>query len=152
MRRNSNRARSISIEAGSGYSPASTACPASCFSSSTSSGHSHAFPPRSLPEALRAVATKGVTTMKTCLVVDDSGVVRRIARRILEELAFNVSEAGDGMEALERCGQGMPDAILLDWNMPVMDGPSFLRALRGSAGGTEPKVIFCTTENDMDHI
>jgi two-component system chemotaxis response regulator CheY len=90
--------------------------------------------------------------MKTCLVVDDSGVVRKIARRILEELSFDVSEAGDGKEALARCGETMPDAILLDWNMPVMDGPEFLRNLRGSAGGAAPKVIFCTTENDMDHI
>ncbi len=90
--------------------------------------------------------------MKTCLVVDDSGVVRKIARRILEELSFDVSEASDGKEALARCGETMPDAILLDWNMPVMDGPEFLRELRGSAGGAAPKVIFCTTENDMDHI
>ena len=75
------------------------------------------------------------TAMKTCLVVDDSGVVRKIARRILEQLAFDVSEAGDGKEALDRCIQAMPDAVLLDWNMPVMDGPSFLRELRGSAGG-----------------
>ena len=50
--------------------------------------------------------------MKTCLVVDDSGVVRKIARRILEELAFNVSEAGDGMEALERCsGLAIGDSL-----------------------------------------
>jgi two-component system chemotaxis response regulator CheY len=90
--------------------------------------------------------------MKTCLVVDDSGVVRKIARRILEQLAFDVSEAGDGKEALARCSQAMPDAVLLDWNMPIMNGPEFLRELRGSAGGTTPKVIFCTTENDMDHI
>jgi len=93
-----------------------------------------------------------VLSMKTFLVVDDSGVVRRIARRILEELSFDVSEASDGSEALARCGETMPDAILLDWNMPVMDGPEFLRRLRGSAGGDAPKVIFCTTENDMDHI
>ena len=90
--------------------------------------------------------------MKTCLVVDDSGVVRKIARRILEELSFDVSEAGNGVEALARCSETMPDAVLLDWNMPVMDGPQFLRVLRGSAGGGQPKVIFCTTENDMDHI
>jgi two-component system, chemotaxis family, chemotaxis protein CheY len=93
-----------------------------------------------------------VLQMKTFLVVDDSGVVRRIARRILEELAFEVSEATNGSEALVHCGETMPDAILLDWNMPVMDGPEFLRRLRGSAGGDAPKVIFCTTENDMDHI
>jgi len=46
----------------------------------------------------------------------------------------------------------MPDAVLLDWNMPVMDGISFLVALRKERGGGRPKVIFCTTENDIEHI
>jgi two-component system chemotaxis response regulator CheY len=90
--------------------------------------------------------------MKTCLVVDDSSVIRKIARRILEDLAFDVTEAEDGQKALERCREAMPDAILLDWNMPVTNGPEFLRALRQRAGGDVPKVIFCTTENDLSHI
>ena len=46
----------------------------------------------------------------------------------------------------------MPDAVLLDWNMPVMDGYDFLRELRSLPGGKEPKVVFCTTENDIAHI
>ena len=46
----------------------------------------------------------------------------------------------------------MPDAVLLDWNMPVMNGIDFLRALRREPGGNEPIVVFCTTENDMNHI
>jgi two-component system chemotaxis response regulator CheY len=46
----------------------------------------------------------------------------------------------------------MPDAILLDWNMPVMSGIEFLRALRREEGGASPLVVFCTTENDMEHI
>ena len=46
----------------------------------------------------------------------------------------------------------MPDAILLDWNMPVMSGIDFLRQLRKEAGGDRPVVVFCTTENDADHI
>ncbi len=46
----------------------------------------------------------------------------------------------------------MPDIVLLDWNMPVMDGYSFLKELRKRPGGETPKVVFCTTENDMDHI
>jgi len=90
--------------------------------------------------------------MRTCLVVDDSSVVRKIARRILEEMSFEVIEAGDGERALEICKQGLPDAILLDWNMPVMDGYEFLGQLRRMPGGDEPKVVFCTTENDIDHI
>jgi two-component system chemotaxis response regulator CheY len=90
--------------------------------------------------------------MKTCLVVDDSGVVRKIARRILEEIGFAVIEAEDGEQALEVCKKGLPEAILLDWNMPVMDGYDFLGRLRRMPGGEEPKVVFCTTENDIDHI
>jgi two-component system chemotaxis response regulator CheY len=90
--------------------------------------------------------------MKTCLVVDDSGVVRKIARRILEEMGFNIIEAEDGAKALEACKTAMPEAVLLDWNMPVMDGYEFLGHLRRMPGGDAPKVVFCTTENDMDHI
>ena len=90
--------------------------------------------------------------MKTCLVVDDSGVVRKIARRILEGMEFTVIEAEDGAVALEACKQALPDAVLLDWNMPVMDGFEFLVQLRRMAGGDLPKVVFCTTENGIDHI
>jgi two-component system, chemotaxis family, chemotaxis protein CheY len=90
--------------------------------------------------------------MRTCLVVDDSSVVRKIARQILESLDFQVIEAEDGEKALEACKRGLPDAILLDWNMPVMDGYEFLGNLRRMLGGDAPKVVFCTTENDVDHI
>jgi two-component system chemotaxis response regulator CheY len=90
--------------------------------------------------------------MRTCLVVDDSTVVRKIARRILEELGFQVIEAEDGDKALEVCKRQLPEAILLDWNMPVMDGYEFLGNLRRLPGGDAPKVVFCTTENDIDHI
>jgi len=90
--------------------------------------------------------------MKTCLVVDDSRVIRKIARRILQEMNFVVVEAEDGEKALEVCKRGLPDAVLLDWNMPVMDGYEFLGKLRRMPGGERPKVVFCTTENGMDHI
>ena len=90
--------------------------------------------------------------MKTCLVVDDSGVVRKVARRIVEAMEFQVIEAEDGSQALDVCKQALPDAVLLDWNMPVMDGLEFLTHLRSLPGGDVPKVVFCTTENGMDHI
>ncbi len=90
--------------------------------------------------------------MKTCLVVDDSSVIRKVARRILEGLHFNIAEAEDGQQALDFCRREMPDAVLLDWNMPVMDGYDFLKALRRLPGGDKPKVVFCTTENDVVHI
>jgi two-component system, chemotaxis family, chemotaxis protein CheY len=90
--------------------------------------------------------------MKHCLVVDDSAVIRKVARRILEGLAFRISEAEDGEQALKVCRADMPDAVLLDWNMPVMDGYEFLKALRLMPEGDLPKVVFCTTENDVAHI
>lgn len=90
--------------------------------------------------------------MKRCLIVDDSRVVRKVARRIVEDLNFAADEAADGQQALEACRSAMPDAVLLDWNMPVMNGIDFLRALRREPGGDSPKVVFCTTENDLSHI
>jgi len=90
--------------------------------------------------------------MKTCLVVDDSSVIRKVARRILEGLDFHIVEAENGEEAIESCRKNLPDAILLDWNMPKMDGYDFLRMLRRLPGGDRPKVVFCTTENDVAHI
>jgi len=90
--------------------------------------------------------------MKNCLVVDDSKVVRMVARKILSDLKFDIREATNGEEALNACKQKMPDAVLLDWNMPVMDGIDFLRELRRMPGGEVPIVVFCTTENDIAHI
>jgi two-component system chemotaxis response regulator CheY len=89
--------------------------------------------------------------MRSCLIVDDSKVIRKVARHILETLEFAVDEAEDGREALARCEASMPDVILLDWNMPVMSGMEFLRALR-QTDLVQPKVVFCTTENDIGHI
>jgi two-component system chemotaxis response regulator CheY len=90
--------------------------------------------------------------VKTCLVVDDSRVIRKVARRILEDLGFEVAEAADGMEALAWCRTAMPDGILLDWNMPVLNGLEFLQQLRREPDGDRPVVVFCTVENDPDHI
>jgi two-component system, chemotaxis family, chemotaxis protein CheY len=90
--------------------------------------------------------------MKSCLIVDDSRVVRKVARRILEDLHFFIEEAADGKLALDACLKKMPDVVLLDWNMPVMSGIDFLRQLRRAPGGDGPVVVFCTTENDIQHI
>ena len=90
--------------------------------------------------------------MKSCLIVDDSKVIRKVARHILETLQFSVTEAVDGEEALIMCSNDNPDVILLDWNMPVMSGMEFLRAYRAKSIQESAKVIFCTTENGIAHI
>jgi len=90
--------------------------------------------------------------MKTCLIVDDSKVVRMVARKILEGLNFEIAEAEDGQQALDVCMDEMPAVVLLDWNMPVKNGLEFLLDLRALDGVEQPVVVFCTTENDMAHI
>lgn len=90
--------------------------------------------------------------MKSCLIVDDSRVVRKVAKRIVEDLGFACEEAENGQMAYDYCQGQIPDAIILDWNMPIMSGIEFLEKLREMDGGDAPVVVFCTTENDMAHI
>lgn len=86
------------------------------------------------------------------MIVDDSRMIRRVASRILKDMGFDVTDAPNGQEALESCRLTMPDAILLDWNMPVMDGFAFLKALREEKGGDKPVVVFCTAERSVERI
>lgn len=90
--------------------------------------------------------------MRSCLIVDDSSVVRKVARRILEGLDFIVDEAEDGQDAFEKCRQEMPDFILLDASMPIMSGLEFLKLLRAYVGGEHPRIIYCTVENEVGAI
>lgn len=90
--------------------------------------------------------------MPSCLIVDDSKVVRTLERRIVAALGYSTAEAEDGQQAADYCKTQMPDLILLDWHMPVMTGIEFLRILRAMPGGTAPKVIFCTTESELGNI
>jgi two-component system chemotaxis response regulator CheY len=90
--------------------------------------------------------------MKQVLVVDDSPVIRKTARRILEGLNFQTSEAVDGQQALSACSFLMPDAIVVDWSMPVLDGFEFMKQLRKMPGGEKPKILFCTSEYDVAQI
>ncbi len=89
---------------------------------------------------------------KSCLIVEDSRVVRKVARTIMTGFQYECREAENGQLAVEECEKAMPDVVLLDWNMPVMNGLDFLHKLRSMPGGDAPKVIFCTTENEMSRI
>ena len=87
--------------------------------------------------------------MKQVLIVDDSPVIRKVARRILESMRLQITEAETATAGLDACLTAMPDAIFLDWNMPEMDGCDFIRKVRKFARGDHPKIIFCLTENDV---
>jgi two-component system chemotaxis response regulator CheY len=91
-------------------------------------------------------------TMRQVLIVDDSSLIRRVSRRMLESLSFVVIEAENGLDAIRICQSEVVDLVLLDWNMPVMDGLSFLKLLRSSTLTKQPKVIFCTTEQSPEKI
>lgn len=93
-----------------------------------------------------------MNTAVNCLVVDDSRVVRKAARRILERHGFLVREAADGAQALEACREALPRLVLLDWNMPVMDGFEFLQAARAEFGAEEPLIMLCTTESEFERL
>ncbi|MEY4879599.1 MAG: hypothetical protein RJB62_1068 [Pseudomonadota bacterium] len=87
--------------------------------------------------------------MKQCLIVDDSRIIRKVLRKILEEMNFAVDEAEDSPGAIDLCRRKMPEVVLLDWNMPAAAGLEFLRSLRREPGGDKPVVVFSTSENDI---
>jgi two-component system chemotaxis response regulator CheY len=87
------------------------------------------------------------------LVIDDSRTIRGILRRILSQAGFEVTEAANGREALERLDQlGTPDLALVDWNMPEMDGLSFVRAVRALPQHAALRLMMVTTENELDRL
>lgn len=91
-------------------------------------------------------------TQRTCLIVDDSRVIRKVAAKIATSLGYVPIEAQDGHEALARCKQSMPDLVLTDWNMPEMDGIAFVTKLRAIPTPKEPVVVFCTSNGEAKDI
>jgi two-component system chemotaxis response regulator CheY len=89
---------------------------------------------------------------RTCLIVDDSRMIRKVSRRIVEVLGYAVAEAENGEEGLARCKAAMPDLVITDWNMPVMSGIEFVTALRAIPADRQPRVVFCTTNSGAKDI
>ena len=87
------------------------------------------------------------------LVVDDSRAMRAILTRLLDGLGFDVAQAGDGQEALEVLARGVrPDVILVDWNMPVMDGLTFIKQCRAHDDYRDIVLMMVTTESEHAQI
>jgi len=90
--------------------------------------------------------------VRQCLIVDDSDVIRRVTRRILEDLRYEVIEAESGQEAIDLCNIATPDAILLDWHMPGMMGIEVIAKLRSGPDDRKPYIVYAVTENDSADI
>lgn len=87
--------------------------------------------------------------MSRCLVVDDSSIVRKVLRAILEDLRYEVAEAENGQEAIEQCQTLAPDLIILDWHMPGMGTLEILSDLRTKLTGSRPRILYMMTELDV---
>jgi two-component system chemotaxis response regulator CheY len=87
------------------------------------------------------------------LVVDDSATIRKVLRAYLERLGFAVTVAADGRQGLD-CLKAMerPDVVLVDWNMPEMDGIAFVRAVRADAAHAAVPLMMVTTNGDLPHV
>jgi two-component system chemotaxis response regulator CheY len=91
--------------------------------------------------------------MKRILIVDDNRTIRRVIRTMLETCGFRVEEAEDGTQCLAHCrDHGVPDGIVLDVNMPEMDGITCLQTLRADPAFCDCKVVMCTTQTEVQHI
>ena len=85
------------------------------------------------------------------LLVDDSRTIRNIQKNVLKQLGHtDIVEAEDGVQALARCGEAVPDLMLVDWNMPNMDGITFVRKFREDDKSTP--IIMCTTEAEKQRV
>jgi two-component system chemotaxis response regulator CheY len=84
------------------------------------------------------------------LIIDDSRAMRRILRGIVQPLGFDILEAGDGQEGLNRLAEYAPDVelTLVDWNMPVMNGLEFVKAVRATSEYRDMKLMMVTTETE----
>ncbi len=89
--------------------------------------------------------------MSRALVVDDSRAMRMILARTLAETGFEVEQAGNGQEALDRMARegGAPDLVVVDWNMPEMSGLEFLRAVRARPEFRAVRLFMVTTESEI---
>ena len=87
------------------------------------------------------------------LVIDDSRAMRTILSRLLMDLQFSVVEAADGAEALQMLEDGArPDVALVDWNMPVMDGLTFVKRCRANQDYRDLLLMMVTTESEQSQI
>jgi two-component system, chemotaxis family, chemotaxis protein CheY len=91
--------------------------------------------------------------MKTCLLVDDSNIIRKMSSFVLKKHGFEVIEAEDGLAAQKILLEKLPDVMIMDWSMPNMDGMELLKWVRSELKAVaKPLIIFCTSQNDSEKI
>lgn len=89
-----------------------------------------------------------MSAKKTCLIVDDSDVIREIAARIVDDLGLDAAQAENAVDAVAHCRAEKPDVVFLDWDLPSMGALDFLRGLAELPEEERPVIILSATEND----
>jgi two-component system chemotaxis response regulator CheY len=90
--------------------------------------------------------------MKRCMLVDDSSVIRKVAKRILAGPELNIVEAASGLDALDMCIDNMPDIIVVDGSLKDMSAVEFIRRVRTIEAPVRPQIAICLTEVDIGAI
>ena len=90
--------------------------------------------------------------MSQCLIADDSKIIRMLLNKIMSNLGFDVTEAEDGEEVVELCQLNEPDLIIMDYHLPVLEGIDAMYKIRSSRISKQPKIIFCSSLNDITII
>lgn len=90
--------------------------------------------------------------MKFCIIVEDSDVIRKVARKVIESTGIIAIEAANAEEALELCAKSMPDMILLDWDLPGISAMDFLAELKQMNTVKFPQILYAVTEADPQDL
>lgn len=90
--------------------------------------------------------------MSKCLIADDSKIIRMLLNKIMSNIGFDVIEAEDGEEVVELSQLNEPDLIIMDYRLPVLDGIDAMYKIRNSRISKQPKIIFCSSLNDIEAI
>lgn len=88
--------------------------------------------------------------MPSCIVADDSKIMRMLLSKIMENFGYTVDEAEDGEDLLEQCAKNMPDLIISDWQLPLIDGIDVLYKIRSDKKVKQPVFMFCSYQKDRD--
>lgn len=90
--------------------------------------------------------------MPTCVIADDSKIMRMLLTKIMENFGYIVAEAENGEDLLEQCAQDMPDLIISDWKLPLIDGFDVLYKIRSDKKVKQPVFLFCSYIKDENII
>ncbi len=82
--------------------------------------------------------------MSSCLIADDSKIMRMLLAKIMENFGYAVTEAEDGEDLMQQCEKNMPDLIISDWNLPLVDGIDVLYKIRADKKSKQPVFFFCS--------